>query len=134
MVSTRYRTVQMTTRKDLQAELDAYYARSLADARSGLAEHLDTLSAPFLLNIPEAYLNASLRVMFIGKETNGWYGKLRQYYEMPDAIDLLKARYAEQFSRSTGTSAFLRRMMQLATELADGNMSAICWNNLLKMD
>lgn len=119
---------------DVQTELDRYYTRSLSCVKHGFDQYLDTLSAPFLLNVSEAYLNAPVRIMFVGKETNGWYGKLRKYYELPDGLSALKARYLDQFSRPSGSSAFLRRTKYLATELAGGNPSAICWNNLMKMD
>ncbi|TPQ31389.1 hypothetical protein [Cupriavidus pinatubonensis] len=124
----------MTLEVDIQAELDEYYTRSLDNARDGFDKHLDTLSAPFLLKVTEAYLNAPVGVMFVGKETNGWYGKLREYYELPDGLEVLKARYLVQFSRPTGTSAFLTRTRFLAAEFAGGNRLTICWNNLMKMD
>lgn len=124
----------MNLRSQLQAKLDAFYAQALADARQGFEPHLDTLSAPFLLNVSEDYLVAPVRVMFIGKETNGWYHKLRMYYETADALASLKLRYAEQFRRSTASSAFLRRTRALAGDLAGGKRTAICWNNVMKMD
>ncbi|PLP96500.1 hypothetical protein [Cupriavidus pauculus] len=122
------------TSSDLQARLDAYYLRALADAKTGFEPHFDVLSAPFLLSVSDDYLDAAVRIMFIGKETNGWYGKLGAYYQSEDSLEKIKLRYADQFKRGTSGSPFLRRTKAVAGELAGGKRTAICWNNLMKMD
>ncbi|HDR9360227.1 TPA: hypothetical protein QDB44_006188 [Burkholderia vietnamiensis] len=119
---------------DLQATLDTYYSEALAAARSGFTQYLDELSAPFLLSVSQAYLDAPVRVMFVGKETNGWCGKLRAFYERPNRIDFAKARYEEQLTRGTGHSALLRQWKRFADAFAGGDRAAVCWNNLMKMD
>lgn len=119
---------------DVQAVLDSYYAEALALAKPGFIQHFRELSAPFLLSVSQAYLDAPVRVMFIGKETNGWCGKLGAFYERPDGIDIAKARYENQNARGTGNSEFLRQWKRLADRFAGGDLAAVCWNNLMKMD
>ncbi|WP_321904072.1 uracil-DNA glycosylase family protein [Paraburkholderia tropica] len=119
---------------DVQAVLDTYYARALAAAKSGLIQYFHELSAPFLLSVSQAYLDAPVRVMFIGKETNGWCGKLGAFYEPPDMIDIARARYEDQHARGTGNSELLRQWQRFADAFARGDRAAVCWNNLMKMD
>lgn len=119
---------------EIQATLDAYYAKALAAAEPGFAPHFQELSAPFLLSVSQAYLDAPVRVMFIGKETNGWYDKLGAFYNQVDRIDVAKARYEAQHLRGTGNSEFLRQWKRFAQVFAGGDRTAICWNNLMKMD
>ncbi|WP_152859164.1 hypothetical protein [Burkholderia sp. BE17] len=118
----------------MQFKLDAYYNHCLREAQACFSRHLDVLSAPLLLNVADDYLNADVRIMFVGKETNGWWGSLRKFYETADAVAAVRARYVEQFHRPTGHSRFLRITKLLAHELAGAKRSAICWNNLMKMD
>lgn len=119
---------------EVQSVLDSYYAEALAAAEQGFIPHYHELSAPFLLSVSQAYLDAPVRVMFVGKETNGWYDKLGAFYERPDAIDIAKTRYEDQHSRSTGYSEFLRQWQRFANAFAGGDRAAVCWNNLMKMD
>lgn len=124
----------MKTKVEIQAQLDEFYALTLAAAQGSFDKYLDDLSSPFLINVSEDYLNADVRIMFVGKETNGWWGGLRKFFQTVDSITELKKRYVEQFHRPTGRSRFLRMTKDLANELADGKRTAICWNNLMKMD
>ncbi|WP_321817078.1 MULTISPECIES: hypothetical protein [unclassified Paraburkholderia] len=119
---------------NIQAALDSYYAEALAAAEPAFAPHLRELSAPFLLSVSQTYLDATVRVMFIGKETNGWLGKLEAFYERRDGIEAAKARYEDQHVRSTGNSGFLQQMKRFADAFVGGDRTAICWNNLMKMD
>ncbi|BAK77594.1 hypothetical protein NH8B_2801 [Pseudogulbenkiania sp. NH8B] len=124
----------MKTKIEIQAQLDEFYALTLAEAQGSFDKYLDDLSSPFLISVSEGYLSADVRIMFIGKETNGWWGCLRKFFQTADSITELKKRYIEQFYRPTGKSRFLRMTKDLANELADGKRTAICWNNLMKMD
>ncbi|MEI6002132.1 hypothetical protein H3V53_34875 [Paraburkholderia bengalensis] len=121
-------------KRDVQAVLDSYYAEALAVAKPGFIQHFRELSAPFLLSVSQAYLDAPVRVMFIGKETNGWCGKLGDFYERSDRIEIAKARYESQHSRGTGRSELLRQWKRFANAFARGDRAAVCWNNLMKMD
>jgi hypothetical protein len=87
-------------------------------AKPGFIQHFRELSAPFLLSVSQAYLDAPVRVMFIGKETNGWCGKLGAFYERPDRIDIAKARYENQHARGTGNSELLRQWKRFVSSAA----------------
>ncbi|CAB3677880.1 uracil-DNA glycosylase family protein [Paraburkholderia rhynchosiae] len=119
---------------DVQAVLDSYYAEALTAAEPGFIPYFRELSAPFLLSVSQAYLDTHIRVMFIGKETNGWCDKLGAFYERPDGIDIAKTRYEDQHARGTGNSEFLRQWKRFADAFAGGDRAAVCWNNLMKMD
>jgi hypothetical protein len=119
---------------DVQADLDAYYVEALAVAKLGFIQHYSELSAPFLLSVSQAYLDSPVRVMFIGKETNGWCGKLEAFYDHPDRIEIAKARYENQHARGTGNSELLRQWQRFADAFTSGDRAAVCWNNLMKMD
>lgn len=119
---------------NVQAALDSYYAETLTAAEPGFVPYFRELSAPFLLSVFQAYLDAPVRVMFIGKETNGWFDKLGTFYERQDGIDVAKARYEEQHLRGTGNSEFLRQWKRFADAFTGSDQTAICWNNLMKMD
>ncbi|MNV51664.1 hypothetical protein D3C71_1437200 [compost metagenome] len=121
-------------KQDLQSVLDSYYAEALAVAKPNFIQHFRELSAPFLLSVSQAYLDAPVRVMFFGKETNGWCGKLGPFYERPDGIACAKARYEDQHARGTGKSELLRQWQRFADAFAGGDRAAVCWNNLMKMD
>jgi hypothetical protein len=124
----------MMHKQKVQAVLDSYYAEALALAKPGFTQYFRELSAPFLLNVSQTYLDEPVRLMFIGKETNGWCGKLGAFYERPDGIDFAKARYENQHSRGTGRSELLRQWKRFADVFSEGDRSAVCWNNLMKMD
>ncbi|MFM0379279.1 MULTISPECIES: hypothetical protein [Paraburkholderia] len=119
---------------DVQAVLDSYYAEALTAAEPGFIPYFRELSAPFLLSVSQSYLDAPVRVMFFGKETNGWFDKLGPFYERPDCIDVAKTRYEDQHLRGTGNSEFLRQWQRFADAFAGGDRAAVCWNNLMKMD
>ena len=118
----------------VQAALDSYYTEALTEAERAFVPYFRELSAPFLLSVSQAYLDAPVRVMFIGKETNGWFDKLGAFYERPDGIDVAKARYEDQQLRGTGNSEFLRQRKRFADAFTGGDQAAVCWNNLMKMD
>jgi hypothetical protein len=119
---------------NVQAVLDSYYAEALTAAEPGFISYFRELSAPFLVSVSQSYLDSPVRVMFFGKETNGWFDKLGPFYERPDCIDVAKTRYEDQQLRGTGNSEFLRQWKRFADAFAGGDRAAVCWNNLMKMD
>ncbi len=127
--------VKDSNREALQARLNAFYVTALADIRPRLDQaHLDRLSAPLLISVSQAYLDAPLRIMFVGKETNGWWGKLQRYYATKDALDALLQRYRKQMHMPHWPGRFFRMLARTARELADGPPEAIAWTNLLRTD
>ena len=61
-------------------------------------EEIEKISAPFLLSIEEEkYLQAKTKMLYIGKETNKWWGKLKHFIEFDNSIDILRQRYRVEF-------------------------------------
>lgn len=123
----------MSPLENIQRQLNAFYESALAEA-GFLPEHLEQLSLPHLLCISQEYLDAPLKVMFVGKETNGWYGRLRDYYAGKATIADLLGRYRQQMDVTGGQGAFLKSLDHIALELAGGTRKSIVWANLMKMD
>lgn len=112
-------------------------------------DELLVLSAPFLIKVPNAYTKSKKRVLYIGKETNIWWGKLKYYIEIEDSINILKKRYAVEFeggkvpsskdvsvnksyeAKTWKNNAFFSKFTFLENEIDD---STILWTNLLKVD
>lgn len=125
----------MSERELLQARLNAFYLNTLANAKPLFAEnHLRELSAPLLVSISDAYLKAAIRIMFVGKETNGWWGKLESYYERQDAMSSLMTRYQKQMSGQNWPGRFFQMLRRTAQELLGAQADAVAWTNLMRMD
>lgn len=107
--------------------------RAAATLTTGQARQL---SMPQLISVSQAYLDSPLRVMFIGKETNGWLGHLNfsHYASTPDVIARLLVRYDKQMSEPNSKGAFSATHLRISEEFAAGRKEAVVWSNLLKMD
>lgn len=84
----------------IQNELDELYTNVLnKDELKNLfpSDDLEKISAPHLLNIDPNYLEADTKILFVGKETNKWWGKLENFLEVENAIGILKDRYRAKF-------------------------------------
>ncbi|WP_269759431.1 hypothetical protein [Variovorax sp. E3] len=126
---------RMNNRELLQAQLNAFYKTALAEARPLFDEgQLARLSAPLLVSISDAYLDSPVRIMFVGKETNGWWGKLRTYYATEDAADKLLACYRRQMAGQRWSGRFFQMVGRTARELAGAQVPAIAWTNLMRTD
>jgi hypothetical protein len=123
------------SRNDLQARLDVGYAEALAGANFS-TEHRTTLSLPQLMWVSQEYLDAPVRVMFLGKETNGWIGKLRldSYFDGRCTLENLHERYRDYLDESRSRGAFTQTLAHTAKRLTGGRRQAIAYGNLLKMD
>lgn len=113
-------------------------------------KQLDTYSAPFLLNIDESYLNANKRILFVGKETNKWWGKLKDFVETSNSIEILQQRYkAELFGgkvqdkngnitkykqEPNWNNSLFVEYKKIRKELLDNVRGSLVWSNLLKFD
>lgn len=119
----------------MQAELNDFYKARLAQLEPLLDKrHRDKLSAPFLLSVPEAYFSARVRIMFVGKETNGWWRKLSAYYAVDGAFEALVAHYDKRMAKPRFTGGFWQMLRRTAHELAGGRIDAIAWSNIFRMD
>lgn len=99
-------------------------------------EHLATLSLPQLMWVSPEYVDAPLRVMFLGKETNGWISKLRldSYYDGRCTLEDLYQRYRKQLDKPGFRGAFTQTLTHTAKRLTGGSRQAIAYGNVLKMD
>lgn len=125
----------MNQRVLLQAELNEFYTTSMSVAKPLFDDkHLRELSSPLLISISDAYLTAPVRVMFVGKETNGWGSKLGAYYAGKDALPVLMKCYQQQMGRTKWPGRFFPMLTRAARELAGAQADAIAWTNLIRMD
>lgn len=125
----------MIHRDSIQSQLDHFYQTALAEARPHFSEDdLAKLSAPFLIAVSEEYLEAPVRIMFVGKETNGWWGKLDKFYGSPDAINQISNRYKKQMAMKRWRGRFFQTLARVSKALDMDGHKAIVWNNLMKMD
>jgi len=138
----------------IQNKLDELYAKVLAKGKLKEifpSEDLRKISAPHLLNIDQNYSQADTKILFVGKETNKWWGKLEHFLEVENAIDILKDRYRVKFfggeipkSNNTNelkyykaekySTPFFTEYKKVSEALCSGMPGALVWSNLLKMD
>ena len=123
----------MTDQSAMQEQLNAFYFDTLKTVEFEPIQ-LQELSLPLLISVPQSFLDAPIRVMFIGKETNGWLGRLAAYYSGSVGMADLLARYEQQMQQSTAQGAFSQMHQRIADALAGGHKQAVLWNNLCKMD
>lgn len=113
-------------------------------------DRLDDLSAPFLLRIDENYLNSDKKILFVGKETNKWWGKLKDFTETSNAVQILQERYkAELFggdvqNKSGGITSYKKEAdwrnplfveyKKIRKELLNNIQGSLVLSNLLKFD
>ena len=125
----------MSEKELLQAKLNDFYRTTLAGAKPLFDEkHLRELSAPLLISISDAYLVAPVQIMFVGKETNGWWGNLGDYYRDEDALAELMKRYQQQMGMQKWPGRFFPMLSRAARELVSAGVDAIAWTNLLRTD
>ncbi|EIF51368.1 hypothetical protein [Sulfurovum sp. AR] len=138
----------------VQNKLDELYTRVLdkEELQSIFPPNiLGKISAPHLLNINQNYLQADTRILFVGKETNKWWGKLEHFLEVENAIDILKDRYRVKFfggevpksnninelksyKAEKYSTPFFTEYKKVSKALCNGMPGALVWSNLLKMD
>ena len=118
---------------EIQSKLSAFYPSALAEA-GFTSEHHEELSLPHFLSVSQEYVDAGVRVMFVGKETNGWKGRLGRYFDGTCSVDDLVERHRSQMAESGGQGAFLHVLDRIAREFTGGTRKSIIWANLMKMD
>lgn len=136
----------------IQNDLDLIYSKELDKAKiieDFSTQDLCSFSAPFLIDIPKNYEASSKKILYIGKETNLWWGKLRHFVDINDSIKILKKRYkAEFFNGEVETSKDMRKLKKYKGRDWKNNAffskfkffekeidnSCLIWTNLLKMD
>ncbi|MFA6138995.1 MAG: hypothetical protein WC667_13050 [Sulfurimonas sp.] len=137
---------------EIQNKLDELYVKELdkEKLKKDFGVEACVLSAPFLINVPETYEMANKKVLYIGKETNIWWGKLKHFIDYDDSIDILKRRYTAEFeggslprSRDSRVqsapyigedwknNAFFSKYKYFRSNIIG---ASVLWTNLLKMD
>jgi hypothetical protein len=121
------------SRNNLRARLDVGYVEALAGAGFS-TEHRATLSLPQLMWVSQEYLDAPVRVMFLGKETNGWIGKLRldSYFDGRCTLEHLYQLYQNHLKIPGPRGAFTQTLTHTAKRLTGGNRQAIAYGNHLE--
>ncbi len=111
---------------------------------------LTDYSAPFLLKIDKNYLTADKKILFVGKETNRWWGRLKDFTEHHNAVQILQQRYtAELFGgevpnkhgeitkykkEQNWNNQFFTEYKKMRKKLLNSTEGALVWSNLLKFD
>lgn len=137
---------------ETQNKLDNLYNTMIdkKDIKNNYSEKdLASLSAPFILQIPDYYYTAKKKILYVGKETNIWWGKLGQYVDVENSLDILKRRYKAEFeggdvetskdlgitksykAKDWGSNAFFSKYTFFEQNIQD---SSVIWTNLLKID
>jgi len=142
--------------KEIQNRLDKMYSEELnSDRLQEIFNEnaiIQKISAPHLLSIDDSYCKAKIKIMFVGKETNKWWGKLDDFINTPNAIDILKQRYYAEFfggkvpkaknlselvtykSENHWNNSFFVEYKKVRKELLNNVKGSLIWSNLLKMD
>jgi len=143
-----YIKVQQELDKIYQEELNIEKLKELFKATDE-DEKVDItkISAPHILKVDENYCNADIKVIFVGKETNKWWGKLDDFINTPNSLEVLKLRYEAEFiggkvpkaknlkefetyKAEDWNNLFLKKYK----ELRDNYFPGLLWAELLKMD
>jgi hypothetical protein len=101
-------------------------------------EQADELSAPFLLKVNENYFSSVIRVMYVGKETNGWrqnYNNFNEFLNDTNGVEQMLIRYKREISEERHwNNRFFVEYKKIRKALTDNKKGSVVWNNLLKMD
>lgn len=123
---------------NVQKELTKFYVDEVEKIICNQAfteEQAKELSAPFLLSVHDNYLTSDLKVMYVGKETNGWGGKYYDFINNDNCVEKMLLRYDREINnKSRWNNRFFVVYEKLSLALAGGKKGAIAWNNLMKMD
>ena len=142
----------------IENELDKLYSNifNKDELRKNFSTNeISKISAPFLLKIDEEkYLNSKTKILFIGKETNKWWGKLKHFIEFDNSIEIMKLRYKSEFeggvviasdgignldgvkkykAKNWGSNAFFSKYKYIQEQTKDLD-SYVVWTELLKCD
>ena len=137
---------------EIESKLDKCYKTHLD--KNNLSELFGTdtniVSAPFLIKVHENYINSDLKILFVGKETNKWWGKLQHFIEFDDSINILKQRYEAEFFGGTVLRSnrqspkkykpeqwgnpFFTEFKKIRKSLLNDKKGSLVWSNLLKID
>ena len=137
--------------KKMQQELDNIYCEFFSSEKLQHFKNKEKLSAPFLISVSDHFIKQKKRILFIGKETAGWLGKLSNFIECEDSIEIMKQRYSAEFfggavkrlndekymsykPENNWKNRFFVKYKEMRKELLNDKGDSLLWLNLLKMD
>jgi len=137
----------MDNAKKIQTELNKVYQNELSKSKVNALKDIEKLSAPLLIKVYDNYLNASIKIMYVGKETNHWLthssipiekrGLNGVYNNNSLDIDRLLKRYDKRMTQleNWSKSALFKQYKNIKDQLVDTQVGSgsIVWNNLFKM-
>ncbi len=136
---------------NIQKQLDKLYKVELnKDTLNNIFTRQKDLSAPFIINVPKNYNKAKIKILYVGKETNKWWGTLEDFINIDNSINILKDRYsAELFggqvimpsgkikqykAEQNWNNALFVEYKKVRKNLLNDTKGSIVWSNLLKFD
>ena len=112
----------------MNRKLSELYSRNLHDIWPAL-EALGDLGGPLLIDVPDAYRDATVKLMVVGQQTNGWG-------HPNDKIGGLLAEYRRfDLGKAYVNSPFWQAAHAVYASLnPDGPPRGFLWSNLVKVD
>jgi hypothetical protein len=120
-------------REEIQARLDSFYKEHFVKEVFSERE-LRELSMPHLIQVQQEYVDAPLRIIFVGQETTNWVGTLADYVDKPDSFARVQAAYKFKARELNAESPLMRYRERLSREFLGCIPAAVGWANLLRMD
>ncbi len=131
----------------IQEQLNQLYKTELAKSKIESLKDVNKLSAPLLIKVYKSYLDANLKIMYVGKETNHWLthfsikaerrGLVGVYNNASLDINRLLERYNKRMTQSNNwtKSALFKQYKNIKDQLVDTQVGSgsVIWNNLFKM-
>lgn len=125
----------------IQDELIKFYKFELEQMRVKYAftdDQAKELSAPFLIKVYDNYLEADVKVMYVGKETNGWGGGFKNFTEFLEdnnGVEKMLLRYDREIQEEPHwNNKFFVEYKKIRNALSGDKKGSVVWNNLMKMD
>lgn len=133
--------------KNVQEKLNTLYQKIFTKDNIDELKDKDKLSAPLLIKVYDTYLNADIKIMYIGKEPNHWLthksidvdkrGLNGTFSKKGIDMERLLRRYNKRMTRQDkwSKSAFFKQYKNIKDQLVDKEVGSgsIVWNNLFKM-
>jgi len=132
---------------EIQKKLNILYSEVFTQDNTKDLKDKDKLSAPLLIQVYDSYINANIRIMYVGKEPNHWLtaksidkdkrGLNGTLSSVGIDIKRLLNRYNKRMTRKDkwGKHAFFKQYKNIKDQLVDNDIGSgsIVWNNLFKM-
>lgn len=146
-IETTIKEMQDALDETYEIELDKEYLKSIFNENT-----IDKISAPHLIKIHKNYIDSNKKILFVGKETNKWWGKLNHFIDIPNSIDILKQRYKVEFfggevqtsqnkdinkyykAENNWNNPLFVEFKKVRKALLEDKKGSLVWINLLKMD